>query len=263
MQIFDLAKTMRKFLGRAGTLRLSVQFSEEPKQESHPIYLYACPKSSTFAYPKENTQMLQADNISIRFGDEHVLDRFSCHIEQGAFVCITGMSGCGKTSLLKSFLGLVPLTEGTIRVGEYTLNEHTCSAIRRSVAYLPQDLLLPYDTVNETVCHVLKIGDLRYKHSSALQLHENIVKLGLDDDLLEKRLAEISGGQRQRLMLAALALLDKPIWLLDEPTAALDKVSRDYVITFLIEQQKRGKTIVAISHDHSFAAQCTATIRLG
>lgn len=254
---------MRKFLGRAERLRLSVQFSEEPNRSLIQYICMLAQKVVLLPIQKENAQMLQADNISIRFGDEHVLDRFSCHIEQGAFVCITGMSGCGKTSLLKSFLGFVPLTEGTIRVGGYTLNEHTCSAIRRSVAYLPQDLLLPYDTVNETICHVLKIGELRYKHSSALQLRENLAKLGLDDDLLEKRLAEISGGQRQRLMLATLALLDKPIWLLDEPTAALDKVSRDYVITFLIEQQKRGKTIVAISHDHSFAARCTATIRLG
>ena len=142
------------------------------------------------------------------------------------------------------------------------LSEHTCSTIRKQVAYLPQDLALPYDTVHEAVCHVLRIGGLRYERAVKGVLCENLSKLGLDEDLLDKRLAEISGGQRQRLMLAVLSLLDREVWVLDEPTAALDKVSRDYVIDFLIEQQRRGKTIVAVSHDAHFSSQCSAIIQL-
>ncbi len=206
--------------------------------------------------------MLQADNISIKYSNEFVLDGFSCQIEQGAFACITGTSGCGKTSLLKAFLGLAPLVEGSIRVGEYVLSEQTSSIIRKQVAYLPQDLALPYDMVHEAVCHVLKIGGLRYEGSTADLLYENLSKLGLDGELLDKRLAEVSGGQRQRLMLATLALLDRAVWLLDEPTAALDNDSRDYVIAFLVEQQRRGKTIVAVSHDAFFSSRCTTVIRL-
>lgn len=206
--------------------------------------------------------MLFADNISIRFGDEQVLDRFSCHVEQGAFACIMGVSGCGKTSLLKSFLGLTPFTEGEISVGGHILNEQTCSAIRKMVAYLPQDLALPYVMVEEVVVHVLKIAGLRYERRSKELLHEHMTKLGLDEELLDKRIVEISGGQRQRLMLAVLSLLDRKIWLLDEPTAALDKASRDYVIRFLIEQQRRGKTILAVSHDANFSSQCSTIIQL-
>lgn len=207
--------------------------------------------------------MLQADNISVQYGDERVLDCFSCHVERGSFACVAGASGCGKTSLLKAFMGLAPLVEGAIRVGEYILNEQTCNAIRKQVAYLPQDLALPYDTVAETVAHVLKIGGLRYDHAANQLLRANLTKLGLDEELLGKRMAEISGGQRQRLVLAVLALLNREVWLLDEPTAALDRASRDYVIEFLLEQQQRGKTIVAVSHDVWFAAQCSVTIQLG
>lgn len=207
--------------------------------------------------------MLQADNISVHYGDERVLDCFSCHVERGSFACVAGASGCGKTSLLKAFMGLAPLVEGAIRVGEYILNEQTCNEIRKQVAYLPQDLALPYDTVAETVAHVLKIGGLRYDHATNQLLRANLTKLGLDEELLGKRMAEISGGQRQRLVLAVLALLNREVWLLDEPTAALDRASRDYVIEFLLEQQQRGKTIVAVSHDVWFAAQCSVTIQLG
>lgn len=142
------------------------------------------------------------------------------------------------------------------------LDEHTCSAIRCRVAYLPQDLALPYDTVHEAVCHVLKIGGLKYECSMKLRLVKSLVKLGLDEDLLDKRLAEVSGGQRQRLMLAVLSLLDREVWLLDEPTAALDGGSRDSVIAFLAEQQRQGKTIVAVSHDSHFCSQCSMVIQL-
>lgn len=207
--------------------------------------------------------MLQADNISIRFGNERVLECFSCHIERGTFVCVVGASGCGKTSLLKAFLGLAPLSGGTIRVGNSILSESTCSAIRKQVSYLPQDLAMPYDAVDEAVAHLLKIGNVRYDRQARRLLVENLQKLGLDEDLLGKRLVEISGGQRQRLMLASLALLNRDVWLLDEPTAALDRASRDYVIDFLIEQQGKGKTIVAVSHDMWFASQCSVTIQLG
>lgn len=206
--------------------------------------------------------MLSADNISICFGDECVLDHFSCHVKKGDFACIMGASGCGKTSLLKGFLGLTPLSSGSIRVGEWMLNEDTCSAIRKHMAYLPQDLALPYGTVDELVRQMFKVGGVKHTSTAVSQLRENMMKLGLDEDLLSKRMAEISGGQRQRFMLAVLSLLDKEVWLLDEPTAALDKTSRDYVVDFLMEQQHKGKTIVAVSHDACFSAKCSVIIHL-
>lgn len=206
--------------------------------------------------------MLLADNIAIRFGNECVLDRFSCHINRGDFVCITGRSGCGKTSLLKAFLGLTPLTAGEIRVGEYVLSEQTCSAIRRNVVYLPQDLALPYETVDEAVKQVLRIGGAKPSQLLSDALADTLVKLGLDEEMLGKRMVEISGGQRQRLMLAVLSLLDREVWLLDEPTAALDAASRNYVIAFLIEQQRQGKTIVAVSHDAYFSSLCSRTVKM-
>lgn len=211
---------------------------------------------------KKTTTMLAVDDISIHFGDERVLSHFSCRIGKGDFACIVGASGCGKTSLLKAFIGLTPLVGGTVRVGERVLNEKTCNIIRKHTMYLPQDLSFPGDTVNDLIGQILRIGQARGVQLSTSALYENLHSLGLDEELLGKRIAEISGGQRQRVMLAALALLDKDIWLLDEPTAALDEASRDCVIDFLLEQQRRGKTIVAVSHDACFASQCSTIIQL-
>lgn len=206
--------------------------------------------------------MLAVDDISIRFGNECVLEHFSCQVKKGDFACITGVSGCGKSSLLKALIGLTPLVEGEIRVGGCILNEKTCNIIRKETMYLPQELSFPSETVDELVVQTLRIGKVKDVQLSKSLLRSNLHKLGLEEELLSKCISEISGGQRQRVMLATLALLNKDIWLLDEPTAALDEVSRDYVIEFLLEQQNFGKTIVAVSHDACFASHCSTVIQL-
>lgn len=212
--------------------------------------------------PENYYPMLEVNDISIRFGQEQVLSHFSCHVKEGDFACIVGKSGSGKTSLLKAFIGLTPWEGGSIRVGDCLLNENTCSIVRRRTIYLPQELSFPSETVGELVTQTLRIGRSRNVQFSTLELQRNLALLGLDEELLDKRVSEISGGQRQRMMLATLALLDKDIWLLDEPTAALDDVSRNQVIAFLQDWQQRGKTIVAVSHDASFVAHCTHIIQL-
>lgn len=205
--------------------------------------------------------MLEITDLSIAFGEERVLQHFSCSVKQGDFVCITGKSGCGKSSLLKAFIGFTPFV-GCICVGGVELSEKTCDIIRRKTAYLPQDLSFPVDTVQEAVARTFRIGMNRQTDVPALALKKDFSKLGLESEILDKRMSEVSGGQRQRIMLATIAQLDKDVWLLDEPTAALDAVSRNLVIGFLQEKQREGKTIVAVTHDMEFAGQCTSIITI-
>lgn len=205
--------------------------------------------------------MIEVQDITLGYGGESVLSHFSCHIRRAELVCITGKSGCGKTSLLKAFIGLSPFT-GSIRVGGEELNERTCDTVRCQTAYLPQELSFPAEYVREAIDQTLRLKRTRKTTDTDARLHANISKLGLESGLLERRMAEVSGGQRQRIMLATIALLDRPLWLLDEPTAALDEASRNLVIAFLREQQQCGTTIVAVSHDPEFAAQCTSNILL-
>ena len=207
--------------------------------------------------------MVAVHDISIQFGEERVFDHLSCEVKRGGFACITGVSGCGKSSLLKALIGLVPISGGEIKIGEHELNEKTCNIVRRGMVYLPQELSFPSETINEFVTHIQKVGRVKDVHKSMDELYKNLYLLGLEKEILGKRMSEISGGQRQRLMLATLALLDRELWLLDEPTAALDEASRDLVINFLRAKQQEGKTIVAVSHDACFASQCSTLIQLG
>lgn len=207
--------------------------------------------------------MLEVKDITVSFGDERVLDHFSCEVHRGDFVCITGVSGCGKTSLLKALIGFVPIRSGVIRVGECELNEKTCSTIRKKTLYLPQELSFPSESVYDFIVQIVRADRTKNVQKSIHELYGNLSLLGLEKEILDKRLSEISGGQRQRVTLAALALLDKELWLLDEPTAALDEASRNLVIDFLLARQREGKTIVVVSHDAYFASHCSKLIRLG
>lgn len=207
-------------------------------------------------------RMLEVNNISIRFGDEQVVQNFSCRVEKGGLACLVGRSGCGKTSLLKSLIGLTPYCGGGIKIAGASLNESTCAYVRKITAYLPQELVFPNDDVMDIVYQTFRIGGVKNIRLSIPLLHQNLSRLGLEPELLDKRMAEISGGQRQRLMIAVLGMLDKQIWLLDEPTAALDEKSRDLVIKFLLDARCEGKTIVAVSHDPVFASRCSTIIQL-
>lgn len=207
--------------------------------------------------------MLLVENLSIRFGEENVIEHFSCHIKKGEWACVVGKSGCGKTSLLKAFIGLTPTVGGTIMVDGVKMNEFTCESVRKKTVYLPQDLAFPNETVRELVNHTIRMGEgVKNVQSSTDLLHENMALLDVGVDLLEKSVSEVSGGQRQRIILAALSVRNKKIWLLDEPTAALDAESRNRVMEFLQVQQRKGTTIVAVSHDSNFISGCSNVISL-
>lgn len=206
--------------------------------------------------------MLRVDDITIQYGEEKVLEHFSCHIHPSTLVCITGKSGCGKSSLLRAFMGMAPWVDGTIHIDGIEVGEKTCSAVRSKTVYLPQDLSFPCEYVDDLISLVLQIGKVKREKQVVAQLQQHLAILGLEAEIVNKRMSEISGGQRQRLILAILALLDKSVWLLDEPTSALDDESRDRVAQFLLTLQHTGKTIVAVSHDARFAEQCSTIISI-
>ena len=94
------------------------------------------------------------------------------------------------------------------------------------------------------------------------RLFSCFAELGLDEDLYRKRVGEVSGGQRQRIMIAVAALLKKPLIIVDEPTSALDSGSTDKVLAFFHRQTEQGASVLAVSHDKTFAHGCNQLINL-
>ena len=206
--------------------------------------------------------MLHIENICIAFGTEVLVSGFNMKLERGETACIVGQSGCGKTSLLNAVMGFVPLKEGTIKVGDTLLDKSTIDIIRRQIAWIPQELALPFEWVKEMVALPFDLKINRSVPFSEERLYEYFDELGLEHDLYTKRVNEVSGGQRQRIMLAVAAMLNKPLIIIDEPTSALDAGSTDKVLAFFRRQAEKGAAVLAVSHDKDFASGCHYLIEL-
>lgn len=206
--------------------------------------------------------MLHINNACIAFGTEVLFSGFEMKLEKGETACIVGQSGCGKTSLLNAVMGFVPLYEGTIKVGGTLLDKSTIDLVRRQIAWIPQELALPFEWVKEMVSLPFELKVNRSVPFSEERLFMCFDELGLEHELYFKRVNEVSGGQRQRIMLAVAALLNKPSIVIDEPTSALDTGSTDKVLAFFRRQAEKGAAVLAVSHDKDFASGCHYLIEL-
>lgn len=206
--------------------------------------------------------MLHINNACIAFGTEVLFSGFEMKLEKGETACIVGQSGCGKTSLLNAVMGFVPLYEGTIKVGGTLLDKSTIDLVRRQIAWIPQELALPFEWIKEMVSLPFELKVNRSVPFSEERLFMCFDELGLEHELYFKRVNEVSGGQRQRIMLAVAALLNKPLIVIDEPTSALDTGSTDKVLAFFRRQAEKGAAVLAVSHDKDFASGCHYLIEL-
>ena len=189
-------------------------------------------------------------------GEQVLLGGLSFSADDGEVVCITGESGCGKTSLLRAILGFIPLHEGHISIDGELLTPAAAGEFRKYMAYVPQDLAMPMETVGEMVKMPFALKANISTPFSKARLMEEWQKLDLAPELYDKKVSELSGGQRQRIFISTLGLLQKSIVLADEPTSALDAHTTALVLNYLKALAAKGATVITVSHDPAFANGC-------
>ena len=206
--------------------------------------------------------MIELKNASLSLGGKQLFRNLSLMVNKGEILCVSGISGVGKTSLLRAVLGFLPLDSGYITIDGEPVTAASAETFRRMMAYVPQELALPHEEVKEMVevPFLLKANDHQTFTKSKL-MHE-WTKLGLEAALYDKKVSEVSGGQRQRIMLSVAGLLQKSILLVDEPTSALDTDSSVMVADYLRELARGGAMIIAVSHDEAFASRCDKIVKL-
>lgn len=211
---------------------------------------------SNFVGQKQTDIMLEVKNASITIGDRQLFGGLSFTVSDGQIVCITGCSGCGKTTLLRAMLGFLPLDEGHISIDGELLTPSSAEEFRKHISYIPQELLLPSEWVSDMVRLPFDLKVNRGKAFSKNLLMGEWTKLELAPELYDKKVSELSGGERQRVVLSVSGLLSKSILLIDEPTSALDTESSALVLNYLRGMASRGCSIVSVSHDGIFAEGC-------
>ena len=200
--------------------------------------------------------MLQIKNAGIAYDNITIFSDFNLQLKDGETACISGPSGCGKSSLLNAVLGFTPLQSGSIVFNDIVLGKDTIDQMRKQIAWIPQELALPLEWVKEMIQLPFGLKANRTTPFDERKLFACFEELGLEKELYDKRVNEISGGQRQRMMIAVASMINKPLIIVDEPTSALDAGSTDLVSAFFRKQAEKGCSILAVSHDKRFAAGC-------
>ena len=205
------------------------------------------------------------DEVTVRYPGraEPALPALTAVIRPGEIVALTGESGCGKSTVLRLLLGLVPPTTGRITSGGVPLSTMDPEAWRRRIAWVPQRPHMPADTVRANVTLGAPASDTdvwqALRRAGAAGFVTGL-PLGLDTRLGDGG-GGLSAGQRQRLALARAFLRDAPIVLLDEPTANLDAATADGVMT-AIRRLARDRTVVIAAHRPELIALADRVIEL-
>lgn len=190
--------------------------------------------------------MINFKNISLKFNDKIILNNFNLIVNAGEKILISGVSGKGKTTLLKLLLGFSTPNSGSILVDNLELNEQTINIIRNKIGYMPQST--PFLNVKvEKLIHTI----FNYKENLKTKLDMNILiqtlkEFNLDSNILSKNINQLSGGEKQRLAFVIIILLDRKIWILDEITSSLDQDMKEKVINYILNT---NKTVILVSHD--------------
>lgn len=174
----------------------------------------------------------------------------SLRIEAGTFVALVGRVGSGKSTLLKSLLRLVEVPRGAIALDGADINDYDVAAVRRAVAYVPQDDFLFSDSVAANIRfgapHADEAAVVAAAELAGIDLSSEGLANGIETEVGERG-ANLSGGQRQRVALARALLRDAPILVLDNALSNVDTDTERRILAGLAAQRS-GRTVIAASN---------------
>ena len=207
--------------------------------------------------------MIVAEDVHFSYPNKvEALKGVSLTIKDGEFVAIMGQNGAGKSTLVKHFNGLLKPSQGTVRVDGVETIKTSVAALARNVGFVFQnpDHQLFSETVEEEIAFALK-------------------NFGFEPEVIEKRVTWalnllaltqyrktspflLSGGERKRVALASVLAWDPQTLILDEPTIGQDHEQKEKLRQFIMQMQTQKKTVVIVTHDVEFVAECTLRVVL-
>lgn len=185
--------------------------------------------------------MIEIKNLNKKFGKLEVLGNVNLTFKKGECIALIGPNGCGKTTLIKSVLGMVIPTKGEVLFNQKSiLNEYL---YREQIGYMPQIGRYPdYMTIGQIIQMIKKI------RNSSQTLDEDLLKAFDVEKIFDKQMRTLSGGTTQKVSATLAFLFNPEVLILDEPTAGLDPLASEILKDKIIKEKEKGKLILITSH---------------
>lgn len=199
---------------------------------------------------------LYASNISFSYKKKNIFNNLSFGLSENELLTILGPNGAGKTTLLKCLLGLNKISNGSISLYNKDINSYSTKEFSKLISFVPQQVL-GFSTIS--VEDFLIMGRAPYisllskpSKNDLLKVSEIIQLLSLEN-LIHKKLIQLSGGELQKVYIAKALVQDTRIIFMDEPTSALDVKRQLDVFKLLNRLKSLNKTVIITTHDLNFA----------
>ncbi len=185
--------------------------------------------------------MIEIKNISKKFGKLEVLNDINLTFNSGECIALIGPNGCGKTTLIKSILGMVIPSKGDVLFDQKSiLGKYR---YRENIGYMPQMGRYPdYMTIGQIIEMMKKI------RNSSQELDEDLIKNFELEKIFDKPMRTLSGGTTQKVSATLAFLFNPDVLILDEPTAGLDPLASEILKEKIIKEKEKGKLILITSH---------------
>lgn len=202
--------------------------------------------------------ILRADGLAIGYPGYPVGEGLDLTIEDGTVTMLLGPNGCGKTTLFRTLLGVLPAQAGTLRIADRPFEDMSRTEMARQLAYVPQ---VAHGYFPFAVMDVVLMGRAPFLHAFARPgaadrkiAADALAEVGIAD-IAERPFSAISGGQRQLTLIARALAQSARVLILDEPTANLDYGNQHRTLARAVDLAREGRAVVISTHnpEHAFA----------